>query len=310
MSERFRRLAESGPFQNFITFVIVFAGVLVGLETNAAFVARHEGIIHLLDKVILGIFAAEIVVKMVAEGARPWRFFKDGWNVFDFLIVAASFLPVGGQHLVVLRLLRLLRVLRLVRALPRLQILVSALIKSFPSMAYVSLLLGLLFYVYAVAGTFLFAANDPVYFGSLSSSLLTLFRIVTLEGWTELLYIQMRGCEAIGYDAFPALCTASDPQPVAAVVYFTSFILLGTMIVLNLFIGVIMNGMTEASAEEQRDREGNAPKATADLTQELAQMEVKLAELQLQIARLRAAAVKSSLAHPASIPEGPERAAG
>lgn len=310
MSNIFRRLSESSRFQNVVTFAIVFAGVLVGLETDAALVARHEAIFHFLDQAVLGVFIAEIVIKVLALGRRPWRYFADGWNVFDFMIVAAALLPIGGQHVVVLRLLRLLRVLRLVRAVPRLQILVTALIKSLPSMAYVSLLLGLLFYVYAVAGTFLFGVNDPVYFGSLSTSLLTLFRIVTLEGWTEILYIEMRGCAAFGYSDLPGLCTTSIPQPTTAVIYFTSFILLGTMIVLNLFIGVIMNGMTEASAEEQRGREANAPGSTPELAQEFAQMEVRLAELQLQIARLRAAAVKSSLAHPAATTEVPERAAG
>lgn len=310
MSEKLQRLAESHAFQNLITFVILFAGVLVGVETNAAFVQRHEGVLHALDRIILGVFILEIAVKVGAQGTKPWRYFKDPWNVFDFLIVASSLLPVGGQHLVVLRLVRLLRVLRLVRALPRLQILVSALIKSFPSMGYVSLLLGLLFYVYAVAGTFLFGANDPVYFGSLSAALLTLFRVVTLEGWTELLYIQMRGCDQIGYSDFANLCTAPEAQPVSAVIYFTSFVLLGTMIVLNLFIGVIMNGMTEATAEHAQ-KAGGAPDPKHGLTHELEALEVKLAELQLQIARIRSAAVAqaaSEAAAPATL-KPPDRIA-
>lgn len=291
MSEKLRRIAESTAFQSVVTFVIVFAGVLVGLETDAAFVQRYEGVLHALDKLILGIFVLEIAVKMGAEGKTPWRYFRDPWNVFDFAIVAASFLPVGGQHLVVLRLVRLLRVLRLVHALPRLQILVSALIRSMPSMGYVSLFLGLLFYVYAVAGTFLFGSNDPLYFGSLSSSLLSLFRVVTLEGWTELLYIQMRGCDRIGYEEFAQLCTAPMAQPVAAVLYFTSFILLGTMIVLNLFIGVIMNGMTEATAEHEKLKGAAEARQRPGLTHELELLENKLADLHLQIARIRAAAI-------------------
>jgi voltage-gated sodium channel len=262
---------------------IVFAGVLVGIETSPELVKTHGEVLHLLDKLVLGIFIFEIAVKLGAEGRRPWRFFSDGWNVFDFLIVASSLLPLGGQQLMVLRLVRLLRVLRLVRTLPKLQILVTALIKSFPSMGYVSLLLGLVFYVFGVAGTFLFSQNDPVHFGSLSTSLLSLFRIVTLEGWTELLYIQMRGCDAFGYADFPQLCTAPLAQPAAAVVFFVVFILLGTMVVLNLFIGVIMNGMTEATEESERDR-GEAPHSAAG---ELQLLEVKLAELQLQVARVR-----------------------
>jgi voltage-gated sodium channel len=276
-------LASAPWFQNFITLTIVFAGVLVGIETSPEMVQAHGETLHLLDQLVLGIFIFEIAVKLGAEGRRPWRYFRDGWNVFDFLIVASSLLPLGGQQLMVLRLVRLLRVLRLVRTLPKLQILVTALIKSFPSMGYVSLLLGLVFYVFGVAGTFLFSQNDPVHFGSLSTSLLSLFRIVTLEGWTELLYIQMRGCDASGYSDFPQLCTAPQAQPAAAVVFFVVFILLGTMVVLNLFIGVIMNGMTEATEESERDR-GPTPHSAAG---ELQLLEVKLAELQLQVARVR-----------------------
>jgi len=160
-------------------------------------------------------------------------------------------LPFGNQYITVLRLLRLLRVLRLVHALPRLQILVSALLKSIPSMAYVGAFLALLFYVYGVAGVFLFGRNDPAHFGSLGTAMLSLFTVVTLEGWAELMYFQMHGCQALAEGAVQ-LCKTPEPQPYAAPAYFISFILFGTMIVLNLFIGVIMNSMQEAAAETAR----------------------------------------------------------
>ena len=188
-----------------------------------------------------------------------------------------------------LRLARLLRVLRLLRTVHKLQILVGALLRSIPSMAYVGLLLALLFYAYGGAATFLFSANDPVHFGSLQISMLSLFRIVTLEGWTELLYIQMYGCERYGYDGMAELCTQSSAQPLMAVAFFISFVLLGTMIVLNLFIGVILNGMTEAQAEREAEEKlllrqtGKAPSLVeelGDVTSQLAALQKRLAELQ------------------------------
>jgi len=249
MSGHLRAVADSGVFQRLILGTILFAGVLVGLETYPEVVARHGGVLHALDQLVLAIFVIEIVIKMGAEGSRPWRYFADGWNVFDFVIVAVCFLPLDAHYVTVLRLARLLRVLKLVRSLPRLQLLVGALLRSLPSMGYVALLLFLLFYVYAVAATFLFGPSDPLHFGTLELSLLSLFQIVTLEGWVDLMEVQM------------------DAQPVVAVGFFISFILLGTMVMLNLFIGVIMSGMAEAAADrdtDERDARGGGAPTLAD----------------------------------------------
>lgn len=297
MVEQLRTIAHSARFQSFITLVIVFAGILVGAETYPGLMARHGTFLHLLDQVVLWIFVAEIVIKIGAEGNKPWRYFQDGWNVFDFVIVAAAFLPVGAQYVTVLRLARLLRVLRLVRALPKLQLLVNALLKSIPSMGYVSLLLFLLFYVYGVAAVFMFGENDPIHFSNLQISVVSLFRAVTLEDWTDLMYIQMYGCDGYGYGGNEALCTAPHAYPVGGAVFFISFVLLGTMIVLNLFIGVIMNGMTEAQKEAEqlgefeRVRSGEAAQ-TASLKEELEGLERQLGELQaaMRKAAMRAAA--------------------
>ncbi len=249
MQQFLKKIADAPWFQNTITIVILLAGVLVGIETYQAFAQKHHGVIHVLDQVIIWIFVAEVLIKMGAEGKKPWRYFLDPWNCFDFIIVAACFAPVDTQYVMVLRLARLLRVLKLVRALPKLQVLVGALLKSIPSMAYVSLLLMLLFYVYAVAGTFMFGENDPVHFATLPLSMFSLFRAVTLEDWTDLLYINRDGCDNYGYNGMEHLCTAPDASPIGAYVVFVSIVLLGTMIILNLFIGVIMNGMDAAREE-------------------------------------------------------------
>lgn len=249
MVEMCKKIAEAAWFQNFITGAIIFAGILVGITTYPSMVEKYGSILETLDLIVLIIFIVEIVVKMIGGGKQWYKFFYDPWNVFDFLIVAVCLIPGLGQYAVVLRLARLLRVLKLVTAIPKLQLLVGALLKSIPSMFYVSLLLFMLFYLYAVAAVFLFGGNDPIHFENLQISLLSLFRAVTLEDWTDLMYIQMYGCENYGYGGSEALCTASNAMPVVGALFFVSFVLLGTMIVLNLFIGVIMNGMDEAQAE-------------------------------------------------------------
>ena len=293
-----KRIADAKWFQNSITIVILLAGALVGVETYPRLVASYGTTLHVLDQLIIWIFVAEVLVKMGAEGKRPWRYFLDPWNVFDFIIVAACFLPVGSQYVMVLRLARLLRVLKLVRALPKLQVLVGALLKSIPSMAYVSLLLLLLFYVYAVAATFMFSQNDPLHFETLPMSMLSLFRAVTLEDWTDLMYINMYGCANYGYEGREALCTASSPSPIGSPILFCSLILLGAMVILNLFIGVIMNGMDAAREETERmERErrrierGEAPPTISD---EVEVLREQLEALQHQLAIVRQLAAKQN----------------
>ena len=279
-----KKTAESKWFQNLVTVAILIAGILVGISTYPDFSQKHAQLLELLNQIILGIFIVEVVVKIIAQGKKPWHYFNDSWNIFDFIIVAAAFMPFGGGSIAILRLLRLLRVLKLVKALPKLQMLVGALLKSIPSMTYVSILLFLLFYIYAVAGVFFFSENDPVHFGDLQTSMLSLFRIVTLEDWTDIMYINMFGCENYGYGDTMDQCVNSTAQSALSIAYFVSFVLIGTMIFLNLFIGVIMNGMDEAKAEmEESDREENENTTTIAINE----LESKLAEMQTLLATFK-----------------------
>jgi len=278
MQTRCRQIVESRWFQRFIIAVILGAAVLIGLETSAPLMARHGDLLHLLDKVVLAIFTLEIFVKMAAHGRQPWRYFRDGWNVFDFIIVAVCFLPMDGQFAAVLRLVRILRVLRLVSGVPRLQLLVGALLKSVPSMGYVGLLLLILFYIYGVIGKFMFALHDPVHFGTLGDAMLSLFRVITLEDWTDLMYTQMFGA---GYVEGQTVAVSLSPHALFAMAYFVSFILFGTMIMLNLFIGVIMNSMNEVQIETEitqrvQHREALGRTTVAD---DLARLERQMGEL-------------------------------
>lgn len=251
MAEFAKKIVDAKWFQIFIILVIVSAGVVVGLETYPGLMESHGSLLHLLDHLILWIFVAEIVLKIIAKGNKPWEFFYDGWNVFDFIIVAVCFMPIGGAYIAVLRLARILRVFRLVSAMPKLQLLVGALLKSIPSMSYVGILLFLLFYIYAVLGTFMFGQNDPVHFGSLQVSMMTLFKTITLEGWIDFMNIQYYGSDVYGYEQYASVARIPSAHPIAAPIYFLTFILLGTMIMLNLFIGVIINGMEETNKEEE-----------------------------------------------------------
>jgi voltage-gated sodium channel len=226
-----RQIVATKPFRAAVIAVILFAGVLAGLETNAALVAQHRALINALDGAVLAFFITEIALKLAAHGRRPLDYFRDGWNVFDFAIVTLCVLPMGGPFAAVLRLVRTLRLLRLITALPKLQLLVGALLHSLGSMGYVSLLLSLIFYIYAVIGIHLFGPKAPQHFGSLSLALMSLFQMITLDNWSDLFH------------------AARGSAPVAATIYFISFILLGTMIMLNLFIGVVMNSMAEMHAE-------------------------------------------------------------
>ncbi len=266
------RIVESRSFQNLILTAIIGAGVTVGLETYPAVMEGYGQLLRTLDWGILYLFAVEILLKIIAHGNKPWEFFRNSWNVFDFVIVLVCFVPLNSHFVAVLRLARILRVLRLVTVLPRLQVLVGALLRSIPSMGYVGMLLFIHFYIYAVIGTFIFGANDPGHFGTLGASLLTLFQVVTLEGWVDIMKMQLATSPGYG----PPL-------------YFISFIVVGGMIILNLFIGVIMNSMQESTAEIEARRFAKAGTQTpAGLTDDdFVHIERQLANLQKQIAVLR-----------------------
>jgi voltage-gated sodium channel len=255
MSSTCKSIVNSKFFQRLIVVTILLAGIVVGMQTYKGFAIENAFILDMLDTIILGIFAIEAFIKILAEGNRPQNYFKNPWNVFDFVIVAACLLEpiihVGAGFLPVLRLARILRVLRLVSAIPKLQLLVSCLLRSLPSMFYVSILLFILFYIYGTMAVFLYSENDPIHFRNLQTSILSLFRVVTLEDWTDVMYINMYGSENYGYSSknLAKWTPVSSASPLGAAFFFVSFVLIGTMIVLNLVIGVIMNSMDESNAD-------------------------------------------------------------
>ncbi len=286
-----KRLSGANWFSYFIFGVIIAAGVVVGLQTYKGFEAEHHTLLSFLDTIILSIFALEVLIKIIAEGKTPWRYFLDPWNVFDFTIVTVCLLPIQNNEFVaVLRLARVLRVMKLVSAIPRLQILVGAVLKSIPSIGYVSILAMLLFYIYGCMGTFIFSENDPAHFRNLQISMLSLFQALTLEDWADLMYINMYGSDNYGYDdaTYAALANIgiekssiiSKESPIVACLFFISFIVTGAMVVLNLFIGVVLSGMEEAKKDQDlEDAVKRRNSSDIDIKEEILMMEDQLKEM-------------------------------
>lgn len=214
--------------RQFIIGVIIFNAILLGLETSPEVMGAAGTIILTLDWICLAIFVIEIALKLVAHGAR---FFRSGWNVFDFLIVGIALMP-ATHGLSVLRALRILRVLRVISAAPRLRRVVEGFVTALPGMGSVFLLMGIIFYIGAVMATKLFGASFPEWFGTLGASFYSLFQIMTLESWSM-------GIVRPVMDVYPY-----------AWLFFVPFIMVTTFAVVNLLVGLIVNSMQDAHAEE------------------------------------------------------------
>lgn len=228
---RLAALVAHPGFERATLLLILAAAVVVGVETSPSVVARHRDLLAAAHAIILGLFLGELAVRIAAYG-RAWpRFFRSGWNLFDLTVVLLSCLPAVGPWATIARLARVLRVVRLVSASPRLRLIVGTMLRSIPSLGHVGLLLGLLLYVYGVMGVHLFATVDPAAWGSLPRAMLTLFQVLTLEGWVEL----------------QATAMAATPW---AWVYFASFVLIAVFVVVNLFIAVVLANLDDARRAE------------------------------------------------------------
>ncbi len=236
-----QKLIYNKAFNIFIFTLILLSAVIIGIETYPGLAKQYNDALSFIDRLIIAIFTIEIAFKIIANGKRPWIYFSDPWNVFDFIIVAVCLIPFSDTHyFAVFRILRVLRIFRMITVFPKLRLIISALLKSIPSMGYVVMLIGILFYVYAIVGVFVFGENDPMHFGDLHHAFVTLFKVLTLEGWTDIMNVHIFG---------PANNENQQIVSLWPFLYFASFILIGAMIIMNLFIGVIMNSMEESQKE-------------------------------------------------------------
>lgn len=227
---RITRAVESRWFHDAILGLIILNAVLLGLETYPIVRQEFGPLLQAVDRLILWLFTAEVFARAAAAGSIG-EFWKDPWHRFDAVVVACGWVP-GAQFLTVIRLFRLLRVLRTITLFPNLQRLVSAVLRSMPALGNVGLLLGVLFYVYGIAGTFLYADAAPQFFGSLHRTLLTLFAIITLEDWVSVM-------------------NSVAPTNPYCWAYFLSFIVLGTFVALNSFIAVIVAQLERLDDDDQ-----------------------------------------------------------
>ncbi len=263
-----RKIADSGRFQAFIFAVIVANAITLGLGTYE-FGASVDSLITTLDDIFLGIFVAELVIRIAAFGSRPQDFFKDGWNVFDFVVIGLAFAPGIRENVTLLRLARLLRVVRLVSVMPDLRILLRAMAGSIPPIASLGLLTLLLMYVYGMVGWILFNDGDPEHWGNLGEAMLSLFQILTLESW-------------------PAFLEAGQAIHPASWIYFVSYVLIASFLVINILIAIIINSMEEVHdlerAKHAGELEDEIAETDGDLAASLAQIRQSLDKLETQLA--------------------------
>jgi voltage-gated sodium channel len=227
--QRLRTLIEDSRFERFVIGAIVLNAITLGLETSPWIMSHAGTILHTIDNLLLAIFVVELAAKMIVYGRHFWR---DGWSVFDFAVVAITMLP-ATENLSVLRALRVLRTLRLISAIPSLQRVVSSLLTTIPSMGAIILLLILINYVFAVMTTKLFGSDFEKYFGTLGESFFTFFQIMTLEGWAN---------EVVR----PVMEKYSW-----AWLVFVPYIVLSSFMVLNLFIGIVVDAMQRQTVATQ-----------------------------------------------------------
>ena len=251
------RLVLSSGFQRFVIGLILLNAVTLGLETSASVTEAAGGALHVLDQALLWIFTAELLLRIYAFRAR---FFRDPWGLFDLVVVTIAWVPASGP-LAVLRALRVLRVLRLISVVPSLRRVVEAMLAALPGMGSIVLLMSLIFYVFAVMATKLFGEGMAEQFGTLGASLFTLFQLMTLDDWANIVK--------------PAM----ELQPYA-LLFFMPFIVVSTFVVLNLFIGVIVDSIQTLREQEP---EGVQEQITRDREQR------EQAELLAEIRALREA---------------------
>lgn len=221
-------LIESRRFELAITVLILLNAITLGLETSPSIMAAYGGLLLIIDRAILAVFVLELTARVVVYRGS---FFRDPWRIFDLVVVGIALLPATGS-LSVLRALRILRVLRLISIVPSLKRVVTGFISALPGMGSIVLLLGLVFYVFAVMATKLYGARFPELFGDIGESLFTLFQVMTLEGWSD-------GVVRPVMEIYPL-----------AWLFFIPFIVATSFTVLNLFIGVIVSAMEEEHEAE------------------------------------------------------------
>ena len=255
-------------FDVVILMVIVANAVVLGLQTYPDVVENYGDTLDLLNGIFLGVFVVELLLRIASYGSRPQDFFRDGWNVFDFIVIAAAFLPGVRESSTLLRLVRLLRIVRIFRVLPDLRILVTGVVRSLPPLFSMTILVTVILFVYGMIGWLLFGEELPEQWGTIGAAMLTLFVMLTLEN-------------------FPIYMDAGMEVHPWSWVYFVTFILLAAFMILNVLIGIVLNSLEEARELERRRRLGigvpEAEIAPAPVVERIQMLRAALRELEEEL---------------------------
>jgi len=248
-----QRLRGNKFFELFVIAIIVLSALLIGAKTYnlPPYVINA---LKVMDWFVTFIFLFEIVVRFIAEEDKK-RFFTKGWNIFDTFIVVVSLIPIEDSELALIgRLIRIFRVMRMVSFVPELRLLLNSLLRALPQLGYVVLLMFIIFYIYAAIGSSFFATINPTLWGDISIAMLTLFRVMTFEDWTDVMYEVME-VHSFGW------------------IYFLSFIFLTTFAFLNMVIGIVVNVLEDEHAKEREAQDKADGKLTIDdLSQQIAEL--------------------------------------
>ncbi len=262
MRNQVKALVTSRNWEFCIIGIIMLNAVTLGLETSPWMMDRFGTVLMTIDRIILGIFVVELMLRLYAHGLK---FFKDPWSLFDFAIVGIALVPSTGP-MSVLRSLRILRVLRLISVVPSLRRVIGGLIAALPGMGSIVVLMALVFYVFAVMATKLFGETFPDWFGDLGASLYTLFQIMTLESWSM-------GIVRPVMEVYPL-----------SWLFFVPFILCTAFTVLNLFIGIIVSAMQEEHEAEADANRQAIHDDTGLILEEVKALRAELKELRMKVA--------------------------
>jgi voltage-gated sodium channel len=268
---RLWRLVESPYFTALVLTVILANAVVLGLQTYEEFERDHGDTLALLNAIFLGFFVVEVSLRIAAYGRRPQDFFRSGWNVFDFVVIAMAFVPGIRESSTLLRIARLMRVVRVVRVLPDLRLLVEGVVRSLPPLGSMVLLTTLIIFVYGMFGWLLFGDDLPQDWGNIGTAMLSLFVILTLEDFPRYMY---RAMEVHQW----------------AWIYFVTYVGIAVFIVVNVLIAIVLNSMEEARELERRrrlaaGRESGAV-APAPVLERIAILRAALEELEEELVQI------------------------
>jgi len=258
LQNAFFKLKSNRAFELFVIFIIIISALEIGAKTYEL-PAQAVSFTKALDLFITLFFLIEIVIRFIAEPVKR-KFLRSGWNVFDTLVVMISLIPIDDSEMALLaRLVRVFRVLRMISVIPELRILINSLITALPQLGYVMLLMFIIFYIYAAVGSFLFQSINPVLWGNIAISMLTLFRVMTFEDWTDIQYETM--------EVYPF-----------SWIFYLSFIFFTAFAFLNMVIGIVVNVMEEEHAKARADELVDEP-SLLDLQLEIRELKAMITDL-------------------------------